>query len=222
MEKVVVSLGGSVINPGTINTRFLHQFCTIIRRHGRKRQIVIVTGGGQPARMYMATVREKGSYIQDTLGIACTQLHALLISRLLGLKQPVPRTMKELTKLLKNSPIVVCGGFLESPGTTSDGTAAEVARIIGAKRFINITNVQGLFTKDPRKHKDATLVRSLSHDRFQTVIQKHKLKPGQHFILDIHAAQICREERIQICILTGVRNFIKALENKSFTGTVIS
>ncbi|MBI5798153.1 UMP kinase [Candidatus Woesearchaeota archaeon] len=220
MEKVVISLGGSIINPGTLNVQFLKQFTKIIRKQKGK-QIIICTGGGKLARDYMAPLKSQGKIIEDIAGIEATQLNALLLALLLKTQKTIPRNYKELKPLLKKR-ILVCGGFPEDLGTTSDGTAAEVAKMIHAKTLINITNVSGLYDKDPKKNKNAKLISKITHEKFWEMIRKHHEKPGQHFVLDKHAAKVCQENNITIYILKGKKNLEHALNKKKFLGTIIS
>lgn len=220
MEKVVISLGGSIINPGTLNIQFLEEFTKIIKNQKGK-QIIICTGGGKLARDYMAPLKPQGKIIEDIIGIEATQLNALLVALLLKTQKTIPRNYKELKPLLKKN-ILVCGGFPEDLGTTSDGTAAEIAKMIHAKTLINITNVSGLYDKDPKKYKNAKLIPEITHKKFWEMIKKHNEKPGQHFVLDKHAAKVCRENNITIYILKGIRNIENALNKKKFSGTTIS
>ena len=84
-----------------------------------------------------------------------------------------------------------------------------------------MTNVKGLYTKDPRKFKDAKLISHISYRAFKEMIKNHHEKPGQHFVLDQHAAKICLQEHILTVILTGTKNLDKVLEGKNFQGTII-
>ncbi|MBI4448033.1 UMP kinase [Candidatus Woesearchaeota archaeon] len=219
---VVISLGGSIIVPENVDYDFLKKFKeTIHTLKGYK--IVICTGGGKTARNYIDTLKKGGlnDYAQDLMGIDVTRLNAKLVASFLqNCNQNIPTTLEEIAKLLESNNIVVCGGL--SPGRTSDGTTAEIAEYLKAPMFINITNVDGLFDKDPKKFKDAKLIQKISHEEFEKIISKVKEGPGQHFVLDSFAAKTARKSKIRIIILKGTDNLKKCLEEKEFVGTIIS
>ena len=104
---------------------------------------------------------------------------------------------------------------------TSDGTAANIAREIKADYFINITNVSGLYDKDPRKNKNAKFISRINFNDFLKIVMKIKYKPGQHFVLDQTAAEIITKYKIKTVILKDVNNLEGFLREKKFIGTVI-
>ncbi len=219
MKPVVISLGGSIINPKTVDKKFLKSFKNSILKV-KKRKIVICTGGGFIARDYIKALNQYNTYTRDLVGIECTRLNAKLVaSYLQKCNQEIPETLEQVKDLLNSYNIVVCGGL--RPGTTSDGTAASIAEYINADLLINMTNVPGLHTKDPKKYKNAKLIPKLSHKEFKTIMDNIKEKPGQHFILDSLAAKITKKAKIDVVIIKGVNNLDKCLKNQSFKGTLI-
>ena len=121
--------------------------------------------------------------------------------------------------MLKANNIVVCGGL--GPGKTSDGTTADIARFLKAKAMYNLTNVKGLFDKDPSANKKAKFISNISREDFRKVMAMVHEKPGQHFVLDSYAEKIAREAKIRVVILKGMGNLLKAVEGKKFVGTII-
>ncbi|MBL7051540.1 MAG: UMP kinase [Nanoarchaeota archaeon] len=221
MKTIVISVGGSMINPGKVNIPFLKKIKEIILNSSKKNKIVICTGGGAIAREYINALKDKNTYTKDIMGIHCTMLNAkLLASTIEKCNQEIPRTLEEVKDNIQSFNIVICGGL--RPGTTSDGTTAAIADYLNADMLINMTNVKGLYTKDPNKHKDAKFIPKISHKDFKVIMDKVQEKPGQHFILDSLAAKICREENIDVVILRGINNLKKLLENKKYQGTLIS
>jgi len=221
MKTVVISVGGSAINPGKVDTKFLNNLKTTILKASKNNKIVIVTGGGFIAREYIRALKEKSVFIQDVMGIHCTRVNAMLVASHLGkCNQEIPVELEEVKDMLASFNIVVCGGL--RPGTTSDGTTASIADYLEADYMINMTNVKGLYNKDPNKYKDAKFMKKLSHKEFKKIIDKVKEKPGQHFVLDSLAAKICRQAEIKVVIMKGVNNLQKFLDNKKFDGTIIS
>ncbi|HIH15404.1 MAG: uridylate kinase [archaeon GW2011_AR17] len=220
MKKIVISVGGSLLNPGKLNLKFLKELKKTIKSIKKKYKIVIVTGGGHLAREYMQPLTKERE--KDIIGIESTKLHASLLSHYLGSHRAVAKNWKELKERVKHENLFICGGDLKKIGTTSDGTSAEIAKLIKADIFINMTNVSGLYTKDPKKYKNAKLIPKISHKEFKILIDKHHEKPGQHFVLDKHAAKIVYKEKIPVIILKGTKELKKVLQERKFKGTLIS
>jgi uridylate kinase len=191
----------------------------------KDRKFVIVSGGGRIARLYIEALKKEGLSIKNLsyAGIAITRINAKFLANFFMKKQhyPIPTTLKEVENLLKKHNIVFCGALRYEPDNTSDGTAAEIAVHLDG-RFINVTNVKGLYTKDPRKHKDAKFISRISWDDFYEIAHRMEYAPGQHFVLDQHAAAIIKKRRIVTCIVDNdVANLKSLLQGKRFVGTVI-
>jgi uridylate kinase len=224
---LVVSVGGSIIVPEAVDYAFLLKFKRLITRLARKHKIVLVTGGGKTARRYIEALRKAGASVQaqDEVGIASTRLNALLLLKFFKLKQEMPKNLKDVLKLAKNRPITISGGFdWTGISRTSDGCAAEIAAALHVDLFVNMTNVAGLYDKDPQKHKDARLIRKISYANFNKIIAKVKERPGQHFILDKCAAKFISKYKIKTAIVYGrnLNNLKRCVQGKSFVGTLIS
>ena len=224
---LILSVGGSIIVPDNDDYVFLKNFKKLLQSLSKKYRIVIVCGGGRTARNYIQALEKEGisKYDQNIIGIYCTRLNALLLTSFLGANKEIPTNMKEFYQLLKKNKILVTGGGLEKfeIGSTSDGTTAVIARRLNTKMFINLTNVNGLYDRDPRKFRNAKLIRQISHEDFEKIMKRVKEKPGQHFILDSLATRIILMEKIKAIILNGhnLKNLENFLQGKRFVGTVI-
>ena len=221
MEVFVISVGGSLINPGKVNTRFLKELKKVILKHAKKNNILLCTGGGVLARDYMHALDQKESMVRSTMGVACTQLNAKLLALYIGnCNEVIPTTIGEVKRMILKHRIVIFGGI--TPGKTSDSSTAEIAATVGAKTMINLTNVNGLYDKDPKRYKDAKFIPKISHKEFQKIMDKVHEEPGQHFVLDSLAAKICQQKKINVIILKGTKNLEQYLVGKKFIGTIIS
>jgi len=227
MKKVVISLGGSVLVQDKINVDFLKKFKKIILNFGKNNKVVIVTGGGKTTRTYINGLREVKLDEKELslMGIRITRLNALFLTKFFFPKtkyRKVPMKLKNVTRKLKKENIVICGALEYEPDQTSDGTAAEVAERIKADYLMNITNVKGLYDKDPGKYRNANLIKKISWQDFLRIVNKLKFMAGQHFILDKNAAIILSKRDIDTFI---VKDDIKQIENilrdKAFIGTSI-
>ena len=218
--KVVISLGGSLINPGRLNLAFLKEFKNVISKFN-KDKVIIVTGGGKIARDYIDGLSDKSEKIRSLIGIQATKLNAMLVSNFFDSYIIIPDSLSQIKSLLKKNNLIICGALGYEPKMTSDGTAANIAREIKADYFINITNVSGLYDKDPRKNKNAKFISRINFNDFLKIVMKIKYKPGQHFVLDQTAAEIITKYKIKTVILKDVNNLEGFLREKKFIGTVI-
>jgi uridylate kinase len=224
MENVwVISLGGSRIVPDDVDDKFLLRFRKLVDSHPSQR-FVVVTGGGSTARRYILALRKLGktTRAQSREGIAVTRLHAGFMARFFGriANEDVPVNMKEVKNLLGKNRVVFCGALRYRRRNTSDGTAAKLAGFLGCP-FINLTNVRGLYSSDPRKNKKAKFVSKIDWDEFAKLAGKVKYEAGQHFVLDQVAAREIRKKKIVTYIVGSVGAIDNILKRKKFVGTLV-
>jgi uridylate kinase len=223
MKTVVMSVGGSILFQDEVNSKFINDFKKLVLKS--KCKFVVVIGGGKTARTYIKGLRSLGENdkTQSLFGIAITRFHAKFLAQYFGVQanKKVPHTVKEVKNLLKKNKIVFCGGLRYEPDQTSDSTAANLAKNLNAE-FVNMTNVKGLYTKDPRKFRTAKFIPEISYDKFLGMAKKIEYKPGQHFVLDQHAAFIIKKYKVKTIIMdSDLKNFGSYLKGKPFFGTVI-
>lgn len=222
---VVLSLGGSLIIPNEVDLNFLQEFKKIILRNSKKYKFIIVCGGGSIARKYISALRKAGlnEEFQSFSGISATRMNARFMNYLFGINPElgIPSTTETLKKYIKKHGIIFCGALEYKPEQTSDSTAAELARHFRAV-FINLTNVTGLYNKNPLEHKDAKLILRISWREFCRMANKNKYEPGQHFVLDQTAAGIIMRARVPTYILgKDLKQLEAVLRDKNFRGSLI-
>lgn len=218
----VISLGGSVIVQDKINSEFLKKFKDIIMKS--KDKFVIVTGGGKTARVYINGLKDVNLAEKELslIGIGITRLNAKFMSKFFKTTETIPKSLKEVKNVINKNKVVFCGGLRYEPDNTSDGTAAEIARDLKSE-LINITDVDGLYTKDPNKFKMAKFIPKINFEEFKKIANRVKYSAGQHFVLDQHAAEIIKDHKIKTVILgNDLNNFERFLRGKRFKGTLIN
>lgn len=226
MKKIIViSLGGSLIVPDKMNIEFLLNFINTLRKHYKTHKFVIVCGGGRIARKYISVLRAQGQTKKELAeaGIRATRMNAQFIMQLFGKEanDSIPLNMKDVKDNLPKNNIVICGALRFSPNSTSDSTAAKLARYLNTI-FINLTNVAGLYNKDPTKYKSAKLIPEITWKEFEKKASKIKFKHGQNFVLDQQAAKIINQNKIPTYLLgQGLENIAHVLEGRKFKGTII-
>ncbi len=222
---IVISLGGSIIVPNKVDYKFLSEFKKLILMYSKKNKIVIVTGGGDTCRKYLKALESEkfSENIYSLIGIATTKLNARVVAGFFNKTGEIPDSLEDVKRALKKSSIVICGALGYRNNMTSDGNAAELAKYLKANLFINLTDVKGLYTKDPKKYKDAKFITKINHKDFLKMAKKIKFKVGQHFVLDTAAAKIIDKEKTKTFILKGtdLKNLKNFLDEKKFYGTEI-
>tara|TARA_Y100000034_G_C6856149_1_gene389097 strand:+ start:501 stop:1190 length:690 start_codon:yes stop_codon:yes gene_type:complete len=228
MKKVIVlSLGGSLIVPDKIDVRFLESFRKTLLKNTKKYKFVVVCGGGTIARTYIKGLEQqpikKKKYLQSMLGISTTRTNARFMTYFFGrdANQGIPHDMRSVRHLLAKHDVVFCGALRYETKQTSDSTAAKLARLFKSD-FINLTNINGLYNKDPKTNKNATFIPEITHRDFLKMANKLTFKPGQHFVLDQTAAKIINKYKIRTFIIgEDMKNLDKLLNKKHFVGTII-
>ena len=186
----VISAGGSVFIKEDINTAKIKQFCELINKFNMQGyKFVVVIGGGKTARAYQEVIKEMGAsnFELDTIGINATRLNAMLF--LNGIRNAYPKVVDNLSelKIIINNYTPILGGMSE--GQTTDAVAALAAEVLGGK-FINLSNVDGIYDSDPRVDSDAVLFEKLSFNDVNFLLREKELVPGQNLFLDKQAASI--------------------------------
>lgn len=227
MKKIIViSLGGSLIVPKEMDINFLHKFKQVIRKHYNKYKFVVVCGGGVIARKYISALKAERKTPRELAeaGIRATRMNALFMTQFFGeeANQTLPINMKEVKNSLRKNDLVLCGALRYAPHSTSDGTAAQIAHFLKADAFINMTNVSGLHTANPKTHKNAKFIPKISWKNFEDRALKMKFKAGQSFVLDQNAATMIRKNKIPTYILGSEKAIDNVLSGKKYKGTIIS
>ena len=216
---VVISLGGSVINGEELDINYIREFRSFMKNCNER--VFVVVGGGYTARKYIHAAKELGwdQYTLDRIGIMATHLNAkLLLTNTTNTE--IPRTVDEAVLASKMYKNIVMGGT--EPGHTTDGVALLLAERTGADYVINITSVGGIYDKDPRVHKDAKLIESMSYAEALSLLTDKKMNAGLNVPLDMLALKIAERSNIKIYIVgTDIENIKKVINNADFQGTVI-
>ena len=223
-ERYVISVGGSVMVPDRIDVQWIRKFGRVIDYffdHGI--HFALVAGGGRIARDYSWAVRLLGGSktLQDQAGILATKMNAWLLISALDSAYPEPLSDIWRAKAYMGKWIPVVHGA--TPGVTSDYAAALIAEATGAT-FVNITNVDGVFARNPFKDPTARLLERLTHDEFVSLVEAVDTRdPGAHTPMDIAAAKILQRSKIRTYVVgKDLHNLHRLLEGKSFKGTTIT
>lgn len=224
-KTIVISLGGSLIIPEKIDFSFLEKFKKTLRKYYRTCKFVVICGGGTIARKYIYVLEKEGRSKKELslAGIRATRMNARFMMQLFGKEanDALLLNMRAIKNNLSKNSVVFCGALRFTKNSTSDTTAAKIARFFNTP-FINLTNVNGLYTADPKTNKNAKFIRKISWKDFESMALKIRHKPGQHFVLDQKAAILIKKHKIPTYIIgKNLSNLEKILKNKHFQGTLI-
>jgi len=221
--KIIVSIGGSVLAKELQPEKF-KGYATIIKEIGKNHTVFIVTGGGKAAREYIGVARDLGSdeATCDFIGIDLTRLNARLLIAALGEAayfEP-PLNYKEARTASMTGKIVVMGGV--TPGQTTDAVSAVLSEYVGADLLINATSIDGVYTSDPKKNKDARKFETMTPHQLIEIVMKTEMVAGANSPIDLLAAKMIERSNIKTIVLNGEnpQNILDAVSGK-YRGTVI-
>ncbi len=224
-EKIVISLGGSLIIPDALDVSFLKSFRELILSYIKEgKKFVIITGGGKLCRRYQDAAKEITAPSNDDLdwiGIASLKLNAELTRVIFG-EHAYKEVIPDLHAVLSFEKPVIVGAAYE-PGHSSDFDAILGAISVGAKKVINLSNIDYVYDFDPKKNPDAKKFEKISWSDYLKLIPE-EWDPGLHAPFDPTASRLAHENSIEVAIMNGanLENLSNYIEGKPFTGTVIS
>jgi len=221
--KIVVSVGGSVLARALSPEKF-RSYAAELKAIAKKNTVFIVTGGGKAARDYINVARklDADEATCDFIGIEVTRLNARLLIAALGddaYYEP-PRDYKEAKNASLYGKIVIMGGV--TPGQTTDAVSALLAEYIGADLLINATAIDGVYTSDPKKNKDAKKFETMTPQQLIEIVMKTEMVAGANSPVDLLAAKIIERSNIKTIVLNGEdpKNIVDAASGKH-KGTII-
>lgn len=225
-EYIVVSVGGSLIVPESIDVSFLKRFRELVVSKTREGfSFFIITGGGRTARNYQKAVEEvRGDLTRDDidwLGIHSSRLNAHLM-RAVFMDEAQARIVKNPSRRIKGKmPVIIGAGW--KPGFSTDYCAVVAAKSLGAKKLVNLSNISHVYTADPKKDPTATPIEEIGWGDFRKLIPD-AWDPGLSSPFDPVAAKEAEKLGLEVAIMNGetLGEFDNYLTGQSFTGTVIS
>jgi len=226
-ETVVMSVGGSLIVPDQIDTVFLTQVKNLIERQisAYGRRFIIIAGGGKTARRYQdaaAEVSDLNPEDLDWMGIHATRLNGHLIRTIFrDIAYPeIITNPDDINKVPKEAKLVIAAGY--RPGASTDLRAVQIAIHRNATRVINLSNIDYVYTADPKKDSGAEKIEDITWNDFITLIPD-EWNPGLSSPFDPVAARTASEYALEVSVLNGknISEIEKYLNGEVFEGTRI-
>lgn len=216
---------GSPIDPQFLD--FLSREVGAITQKGI--QVAVVVGGGNIFRGLQEAARTGiDRATGDYMGMLATVINSLALQASFeknGLPTRVqsaiemnkiaePYIRRRAIRHLEKGRIVIFGAGTGNPFFTTDTAAALRAVEIGADLLIKATKVDGLYDKDPVKHKNAAFIK---HTSFHEAIEKG------YKVMDASALTLCAENELTVKIVNIYTpgNILKAILSDD-TGSTIT
>jgi uridylate kinase len=224
MQTIVLSLGGSLVNPGTPDTQYLASLVRLLS--GMKCRFGIVVGGGRLARQWAEAVRKKGGneFEADEAAIKATKKNAQFVIDAIkkDVNAKVCETFEDARREAKKRRFVVMGGTI--PGITTDSDAVLLAECLGARRVLNLSNIDGIYSDNPVRNRDAKKFSKMGYSQLIDLAGKNDMRTaGTHFVFDFLACKLIARSKIEAHFVHG-KNLLdvrKAIEGRRHGGTVV-
>ena len=230
-KRILLKLSGEALNGGDksqiINTEILTQYAKEIKSVvDAGVEVAIVIGGGNIFRGASAQSgidRSQGDY----MGMLATVINGMAIQSILeshGMKTRLlsaikmeqiaePFIRRRAIRHLEKGRVVIFGAGTGNPYFSTDSGGALRAVEIGADVLLKGTNVDGVYTADPRKDASATKYEEISFDE---VISKG-LK-----VMDMTAFTLCKENKLPIIVFDmNKEGNLNHLVNGEKVGTLV-
>jgi uridylate kinase len=232
-KRVLIKLSGEALagagktglDPGVLGY-LAHEIAAI---HEAKVQVAIVIGGGNFIRGEIFA--EKGGIdrtVADQMGMLGTIINSLAIQAALEREGVPTRVQSAITvqqvaesfirrraiRHFEKGRVVVFAGGTGNPYFSTDTAAVLRALEIEADLLIKATKVDGVYTKDPKKHADAERYDNLSYSE---AISKRLA------VMDQTAFTMCREHKLPVVVLDFNQPgaMASAIRGEPGTGTLV-
>lgn len=232
-KRILLKLSGEAFlgnQPYGIDLDYLRALSVYIKEiHEFKVEMAIVVGGGNIWRGREASKFGMEEATADYIGMLATIMNALALQTVLeasGLQVRVqsaiqvqelaePYIRRRAIRHLEKGRIVIFAGGTGSPFFSTDTTAALRAAEINAEVILKATNVDAIYSEDPKKNSKAIQYKEIDY----TEMLSRNLK-----VVDATAISLCRDNKIPLIVFSikDPSNLIKVLFSKDIGTSVIS
>lgn len=201
--KLVLKISGEILDINNLEESKRNFSSFIEKLINNNHQIAIVIGGGNIFRgrdnLHMNEVN------RDTIGMLASVMNSLHLHDILT-RNNIPAIIStpfHLNNLIPfyneddlinnfNNKVLIFGGGIGKTGVSTDTKCFEVAKLLNADMIVKLTNVDGIYDKDPHKYTDAKFIKNISFDEV--------IKNGLN-VLDLGIIEACKINNIKIKIM---------------------
>lgn len=224
MEKVVISVGGSVICPEKPDRSVIKEIKNLIEERARKGYWTgVVPGGGGLAREWQNAAYEISGVKdieRDLIGIEATKLNASLLRAVFDQELVYSEVIQDQSGEIKTDRkiLVYCGW---KPGCSTDNDAVIAAVKNGCRKVVNVGSADYVYSSDPSKNSDAERYEKIRWTEYLSLIPE-EWKPGMNVPFDRIAAESASRHGLEVYIAgRNIENLRNLLDGKVFNGTII-
>lgn len=216
---VTIKLGGSIAFPEGPDLGLIEDFSKKVKKLvSGGCDVAVVVGAGSISRTYTKKLRpHMNEAFLDEIGIELARLNAKIIAKSLGGKYVT--TLIDAMETVEEHLIPVMGGL--TPGQSTDAVAAVVAEYLEADALLVLTNVDGIYDKDPKKYPDAKKMDRMDFGELRKICETLEYSASDYPVFDFVAAKTVSRSKIKTVVCNGskVKDFRDAMAGKF--GTVI-
>ncbi|MFC1769016.1 UMP kinase [Nanoarchaeota archaeon] len=222
MRTIIISLGGSLIVPAKVDINFLNNFKRTILSHLRTNRFIIYCGGGRLARDYQAALSDITKAPQEALdwiGIHATMVNASFVQKLFGDLSDETIIIDPTKKIKSKKKIILAAGW--KPGWSTDYDAVLVAKQLKVKEMINMSNVDTIYDKDPKKFKNVKAIKEISWKNLRKIVGS-EWSPGLNMPFDPIAAKEAEKIGLKVYVIgKDLNNLTRVITRRTFKGTLV-
>ena len=217
--------------PNQPDTEFLTKFVSMVKEwleEDASRKLILVVGGGAPARVYQNAYSEiaknvnanSASDAADWIGIMATRLNAQLVKACFGELCQNDVVYDPTAPIDFKGRVLLAAGW--HPGFSTDNDAVLLAEKHDAKTVVNLSNIEKVYTDDPRKNPDAKPIDEISWKDFRKMVG-NEWTPGKNCPFDPIASKKADECKMTVICASGknIENIRAILNDQEFVGTKI-
>jgi uridylate kinase len=132
----------------------------------------------------------------------------------------VPKNLDEVTIAAASGKIVIVGGL--HPGQSTNATSALIAEKVRAFRFLNATDVDGIYDLDPNTSSNAKLLNEITVNECMEILKDGSSMAGTYDLMDIVALKVIERSKIPTRVLrSDITNIKNAIIGTHHIGTEI-
>lgn len=225
-DRIVLKLSGSIFGFDT-NAQIIKKYAQMLEEISLNVQPIVIAGGGKIARHYITIARalDLDEASLDIIGIEVSRLNAKLLQSALGkLCYPaIPKSLDDISIASETRKIVVSGGL--HPGQSTNATAALIAEKVKAIKFLNATDVDGIYDTDPNENKEAKLFEEISIKECMALLKNENSLAGTYDLMDIVALKVIERSKLSTSVIKADTDTIKSIildGNKAGTNIIFN
>ena len=189
-------------------------------------ELALVIGGGNIFRGLSTSAKGMDRATADYMGMLATILNAMavqdalekigcptrVLSAIATTELCEPYIRRRALRHMEKGRIVICAAGTGNPYFTTDTAAALRAMELKCEAIIKATKVDGVYDKDPAKHHDAVMFRTIGYD------ETLRRRLG---VMDATAITLAQENHMPIIVCNMYGGNIKRVVRGEEAGTIV-